>query len=163
MRPVHLLTLGLRATELAVGGALEGVRFVRRILEPERDREAVSISPMPDVAPETVAEPEVEVAPGPPPPGEPPPPPPSPEARAVDEQAEMVAEFAEPGAEEGAGAEVEIREPWEGYDRMTVAEIERGLADASVETLAAVELYELSRKNRRGVMRAAERRLRARA
>jgi hypothetical protein len=165
MRPVDLLTLGLRATELALGGVLGGVRLLRRMLEPERGRadEAVSISPMPDVAPETVAEPEIEVVPRPPPPRRRRPvPPPPPEAKTVDEQAEIVAEFAEPGAEEGAGAEVEIGEPWEGYDRMTAAEIERRLSDASVEVLAAVELYEGRRKNRRGVIRAAERRLRAR-
>src|SRR5205814_1916344 len=60
----------------------------------------------------------------------PPPPTPDPRHRApeptgpahVSEEPELVAEFAEPGAEEEAGAEVEIAEPWEGYDRMKTAE-----------------------------------------
>ena len=80
-------------------------------------------------------------------------------AKTVDEGAELVAEFAETGVEEGAGAEIQVDEPWEGYDRMTAAEVERSLADAGAEVLAAVQLYEAARKKRSSVLRAAERRL----
>jgi hypothetical protein len=78
----------------------------------------------------------------------------------VSEEPELVAEFGEPGAEEEAGAEVEVAEPWEGYDRMKAAEIEQRLADASDELAAVVRLYEAAGKSRQSVLRAAERRLR---
>ena len=78
----------------------------------------------------------------------------------VSEEPELVAEFAEPGAEDEAGAEVQIEEPWEGYDRMKAAEIEQRLADASDELVAVVRLYEGAGRNRQTVVRAAERRLR---
>lgn len=78
----------------------------------------------------------------------------------VSEEPELVAEFAEPGAEDEAGAEVGIEEPWEGYDRMKAAEIEQRLADASDELVAVVRLYEGAGRNRQTVVRAAERRLR---
>jgi hypothetical protein len=99
-------------------------------------------------------------APGPPTPDlRPATPPPAPPAH-VSEEPELVAEFAEPGAEEEAGAEVEVAEPWEGYDRMKAAEIEQRLADASDELAAVVRLYESASKNRQTVLRAADRRLR---
>lgn len=78
----------------------------------------------------------------------------------VSEEPELVAEFGEAGAEDEAGAEVEIAEPWEGYDRMKVAEIQRRLEDSSDEVAAVVRLYESAGKNRQTVLRAAERRLR---
>ncbi len=78
----------------------------------------------------------------------------------VSEEPELVAEFAEPGAEDEAGAEVEIAEPWEGYDRMKAAEIQRRLEDSSDEVAAVVRLYESAGKNRQTVLRAAERKLR---
>jgi len=34
----------------------------------------------------------------------------------------LVAEVAEEGAEDGAGAELTVEPPWDGYDRMTAAE-----------------------------------------
>ena len=95
--------------------------------------------------------------------------PPTPDLRAptsvaepdhVSEEPELVAEFAEAGAEEEAGAEVEVTEPWEGYDRMKAAEIEHRLADGSDELAAIVRLYESAGKKRQKVLRAAERRLR---
>src|SRR6185437_9967259 len=76
------------------------------------------------------------------PPPEPPPPPPAtrplpPEPAEpappphVSEEPELVAEFAEPGAEDEAGAEVEIAEPWEGYDQMKAGEIQQRLSDST--------------------------------
>ena len=78
----------------------------------------------------------------------------------VSEEPELVAEFAEPGAEEEAGAEVEIEEPWEGYDRMRAAEITQRLSEASDELVAVVNLYETAGKKRQSILRAAERRMR---
>src|SRR5437588_4127883 len=40
----------------------------------------------------------------------------------VSEEPELVEELAEPGAEDGAGAELHIREPWEGYRDMSARE-----------------------------------------
>lgn len=82
--------------------------------------------------------------------------PPPPAASHVSEEPELVAEFGDP---EEAGAEVEIAEPWEGYDRMKAPEIEQRLADASEELVAVVQLYEANGRNRQTVLRAAERRL----
>ena len=71
-----------------------------------------------------------------------------------------MAEVAEEGAAEGAGAELHVEPPWEGYDEMTAADICDRLAAANLAQAAAVELYEASGKNRRSVLDAAERALR---
>jgi hypothetical protein len=78
----------------------------------------------------------------------------------VSEQPEFVEAFAEPGAEEGAGAAVHVREPWKGYRQLTANEIIGRLADASTEELAGVALYEGRHRGRRTVLIAAERQLR---
>ena len=49
----------------------------------------------------------------------------------VDEEAVLVAEVAEEGAEDGAGAELHVEAPWDGYDEMTAADIRDRLAAAS--------------------------------
>ena len=82
------------------------------------------------------------------------------DARIDGDEPELVAEFAEEGAEEGAGAEIEIQEPWDGYSGMTAAQIRKRLGGAGPEELAAVQLYEAAHRNRRSVLEAAERRLR---
>jgi len=79
----------------------------------------------------------------------------------VEEEVVLVAEVAEEGAEEGAGPELHIDEPWDGYDEMTAPQISDRLAAATAEVAAAVELYEATRKSRRTVLEAAERALRA--
>lgn len=104
--------------------------------------------------------PTVEPAPRAAPPPPPPPPAPPPEPAHVDEGATVVAEFAEAGAENGAGAELELSEPWDGYDRMHVDELLPRLSDASSETLAAVLLYEHATRERAAVIDEAESRLR---
>lgn len=86
--------------------------------------------------------------------------PPAPSAH-VSEEPELVAEFAEEGAAEEAGAEIEIEAPWDGYDRMRSAEIQQRLEYASDEVAAVVRLYEAAGKNRQTVLRAADRRLRS--
>ena len=79
----------------------------------------------------------------------------------VDEEAVLVAEAAEEGAAEGAGAELHVEPPWERYDQMTAADIRDRLALATPAEAAAVELYEASRRNRRSVLDAATRVLRS--
>jgi hypothetical protein len=73
---------------------------------------------------------------------------------------ELVGEYAEPGAEDGAGAQIQIEPPWEGYDAMAAQAVVTRLQQASPEELAVVELYERMHKARRTVLAAAERRLR---
>ena len=80
---------------------------------------------------------------------------------ALDEDVELVAEFAEPGAEEGAGAELSVDPPWEGYGRMTAAQVQERLQGASVAVAGAVRLYESTHKRRSSVLRATERAMRA--
>jgi hypothetical protein len=75
----------------------------------------------------------------------------------VSEEPELVAESAERGAEDGAGAEVAIDEPWPGYDEMQAADIQDRLVTETAETAAAVSLYEASRKGRADVLEAASR------
>jgi hypothetical protein len=122
---------------------------------------------------------EVEVAPPPPPPPASPPladgaalhptteappaapePPTAPPPTHVSEEPELVGTFADPGAEDGAGAAVHVEEPWKGYAHMTADDVIAHLADASREELAAVELYERAHRARKTVMAAADRQLR---
>jgi 1-acyl-sn-glycerol-3-phosphate acyltransferase len=91
---------------------------------------------------------------------EPQPPPPSPQIE--EEPNTLVAAVAEPGAEDGAGAELRVEEPWDGYARMKVAEISDHVSAISNEALLAVRLFEVTHKNRRGVLTAVERELKQR-
>lgn len=86
---------------------------------------------------------------------------PAAEASAAPQEAdEVVAEFAEPGAEDGAGAQIEIDPPWEGYDDMAAQAVIARIAESEPAALAVVQLYEGTHKSRRTVLAAAERRLR---
>ena len=92
--------------------------------------------------------------------------PPSPlveEPAHVSEEPVVVEEFAEPGAEDGAGASVRVDEPWDGYARMTARDITARLGDASLAELAAVQLYESTHKQRETVLSAAQRELRTKS
>jgi hypothetical protein len=84
---------------------------------------------------------------------------PSAEPTHVSEEPELVAEVAEPGAEDGAGAAVTVGEPWPGYARMTAKQVIERLADATPAELAAVQLYESINRDRQTVRAAAERNL----
>ena len=66
----------------------------------------------------------------------------------------LTAEFAEEGAEDGAGAEVHVDEPWKGYSQMRVNEIKERLAGATLAEAAAVELYEAGHRGRKSVLAA---------
>jgi hypothetical protein len=95
---------------------------------------------------------------------EPPAPEPSaPEAEPdhLDERPVVAAEVAEAGAEEGAGAQVHVDQPWHGYGGMTAADIRDRLADADPEVAAVVKLYEAAHKGRSTVIEAADRRMRS--
>ncbi len=117
----------------------------------------------------------------PPPPAPSPPPGPSPEvtptpspdelpdtpltraaeaAEVAQEPDEVVAEFAEPGAEDGAGAQIDVEAPWEGYDDMAAQAVVARIAQSEPAELAVLQLYEGTHKGRRTVLAAAERRLR---
>ena len=82
-----------------------------------------------------------------------------PETGDVDTPLDLVAEQADPGAEEGAGAEIGVEEPWPGYDRMTTRELVERLHEASDEVAAVVDLYERVHRDRRPVREAAARAL----
>ena len=84
---------------------------------------------------------------------------PDPEPLHVSEEPELVEEVAEPGAEEGAGASVEIAEPWPGYRALTAADVIARIETATPAELAGIELYESAHRNRQTVMDAAQRTL----
>jgi hypothetical protein len=88
------------------------------------------------------------------------PPPREPESAHVSEEPELVAASAERGAEEGAGAEVHVDEPWPGYGEMRAADIARRLRTEPPEVAAAVSLYEAAGKGRSSVLEAAARKVR---
>jgi hypothetical protein len=78
----------------------------------------------------------------------------------VSEEPDLVAEVAEPGAENGAGASVHVEEPWDGYEQMKADDVIDRLAGATPAELAAIQLYENGRKSRTTVLEAVERELR---
>jgi hypothetical protein len=80
----------------------------------------------------------------------------------VDVEATLVESFAESGAEDGAGAQIRIEEPWGGYGELTANDVIARLEQATAEELAAVQLFEASSKQRTTVLNAVERQLRAR-
>lgn len=172
------IRLGLSAGGLGLSVARTVVEEARRALghDPPRangwsvPRPAPVRSPAPDVraqgdALESVVD---VVAPTPaapaPPPAQGPAVPavaPTPGAKQVDDDPVPVAEFAEAGAEDGAGAQVHVDPPWDGYDAMTAAQIRQRLATANGGLAAAVSLYEGAGRGRVSVVDAADRRLRA--
>lgn len=78
----------------------------------------------------------------------------------VSEEPELVEAFAEAGAEDGAGAELRVDEPWEGYGQLTAQDVVARIAAADPEELAAVQLYEATHRKREMVLSAVERALR---
>ena len=147
--------LTLRVWEFGLSSAAEAARIGAELLDPGRD------GAHPDVEPETPAEPDVVV----PETGSvvtdaPPAVPDELIPDHVDEEPVLVAEAAEEGAEDGAGAELHVEPPWDGYERMSAADVRDRLAAASAAEAAAVELYESTHKSRRSVLDAAERMLR---
>ena len=78
----------------------------------------------------------------------------------MSEEPTLVETSAELGAEDGAGAEIHIREPWEGYRHMSARQVITRLSGASTAELAAVQLYESSNRGRQTILAAADRQLR---
>ena len=77
----------------------------------------------------------------------------------VSEEPTIVEELAEAGAEEGAGAQVTVDEPWDGYAHMNANDVITRLGEASQAELAAVSLYESAHQARQTVLSAVERQL----
>lgn len=82
-------------------------------------------------------------------------------AEHVDREAVVVAEYADTGAADGAGAQIRVDEPWEGYSRLNAKDVVAQLATADTAMLAVVRLYETANRNRRTVLAEIERRLAA--
>jgi hypothetical protein len=81
------------------------------------------------------------------------------EAVHVDAEAEIVEEVAEPGAEDGAGAQIHVAPPFHGYDALRAADVVARLRGADVAQLGAIELYEQTHRRRRTVLEAVAREL----
>jgi hypothetical protein len=79
----------------------------------------------------------------------------------ADREAVLVAESADAGAADGAGAQIRIAEPWSGYGKLTAKEVNDRLASESPESLAVARLYESMHRNRVTVLKEIDRRLAA--
>jgi hypothetical protein len=55
-----------------------------------------------------------------------------------------------------AGAEVEVAEPWEGYDALSAADVVQRLVDVDDTTRAAVRLYENTHEGREAILHATD-------
>jgi hypothetical protein len=77
----------------------------------------------------------------------------------VSEEPELVEELAEPGAEQGAGAEVHVAPPWDDYDRLSARQVISRIASGDPAELAAVQLYESTNRCRQTILNAVEREL----
>jgi hypothetical protein len=112
-----------------------------RVARPPSDGAAPAVSVAPDAPPIT--------PPSPAPPIEEP----------VSEEPVLAGSTADPGAEDGASAELEVEPPWPGYRRMKVSEIADRIASADAATLAVLALYERQNADRKGVRSAVDQRL----
>src|SRR3954469_1002871 len=157
--PLAPIRLGFRA---GIGVLRFELRLIEHLLglngdEPEAYVPRQPAAPARPVAPEP--EPEPEPGPVEPPLAAVAEPEPEPEEPVhVDTEPELVAEFSEPGAEDGAGAEIHVAEPWDGYKKMRVADVRDRVAVAGTEELAVVQLYEMTHRRRRSILDAVERR-----
>lgn len=84
---------------------------------------------------------------------------PAAEPRHVSEEPELVEESAEPGAEDGAGADITVIEPWNGYREMSARDVIDRARQASPAELAAIGLYEARHRARQTVLAAVDRQL----
>lgn len=157
--PLAPLKLGVR---IGIGVVRFELRVLEHLLGLDREQpaeaapEPFSFEPEPAAPRAAEAQPEppvpLSVAPEPQPALEPEPP------AHIDTEPELVAEFSEPGAEEGAGAELHVAEPWAGYRRMRVSDIRDRIVAAGPEELAVTQLYEATHRKRRSVLDAVEKR-----
>jgi hypothetical protein len=155
------LQLTLRAWELGLSTAAEAARIGQELLAPEqRQPDFARRSPPPQAEPAGNGGPPAATEAAPVIPDVPPAVPDELVPDHVDEEVVLVAEAAEEGAEDGAGPELHVDAPWDGYDRMTAADIRDRLSAATPAEAAAVELYETTHKSRSSVLDAAGRALR---
>lgn len=155
--PLAPLRLGFR---VGIGVLRFELRLIEQLLGIGRDEPEAYVprrppAPARPVAPEPEpepVEPPLAVVPEPEPELEPE------EPVHIDTEPELVAEFSEPGAEDGAGAEIHVAEPWDGYKRMRVADVRDRVTVAGAEELAVVQLYEMTHRRRRSILDAVERR-----
>jgi hypothetical protein len=121
-----------------------------------------TVVPEPEPRPEPPEPRPAAPEPAPPPPAAQtaPAPPSESEPAHVSTEPELVEELADPGAEDGAGAEVRVvGEPWPGYRHLKARDVIARLPSATREELAAVALFETAGANRKSVVAAAERAL----
>ena len=78
----------------------------------------------------------------------------------LSEEVELVEERADPGAVNGAGAQIRVAEPWPGYAGMTARQVMARLASAGSTELLAVRMFESSHRGRGSVLSAIEDKLR---
>jgi hypothetical protein len=76
--------------------------------------------------------------------------------REAQRETEGQAAAASAGPARGAGPQVHVEAPWEGYDAMPLDEVLARLADADETLLAAVRMYESTHENRQAVLLATE-------
>jgi hypothetical protein len=166
------LRVGTRAVRLSLYTAEEALRLTSALADQAiKTVRTPASKPAAPRTPEAEAEPEPVQRPSRPPEAADTPPPATP-SRAPAERPEasepthvssepvLVEEVAEVGAEDGAGPEIRIDEPWPEYGQMTAHEIVARLEQASQAELAAVQLYETTHRARQSVLTTAERRLR---
>jgi hypothetical protein len=134
-----------RAAEPSRRAAEEAMRAAPPVDEPASAAATAPSTVAPATEPPAVSEPAT------------PEPPAADEPVHIGEEPELVAESAETGAEEGAGAQVDVDEPWPGYGEMNAADIEDRLLTEGPEAAAAVSLYEASHKGRASILEAASR------
>lgn len=82
-----------------------------------------------------------------------------PEAEHVSEEPELVEERSDPGAEDGAGAQISVAEPWAGYAQLSAQDVIDRIGSADAAELAAIQLYESMHRKRETVLQAVERQL----
>jgi hypothetical protein len=158
-RPIQL---GVTVAKGAVDTSLGLVRAAAGLVIRDADADRFEVVHPPPSPPEHAGNggaPPAQPRPAAPPPRPAAPPPPPPTEGHVSEEPVQVAEFAEPGAEDGPGPELEIDEPWDGYARQDARTVVQLLSTVGRESAAAIELYEASHRNRRTVLEAAQRRL----
>jgi hypothetical protein len=86
---------------------------------------------------------------------------PAEEPEHVSEEPVLVEEFADAGAEDGAGPEITVAEPWPAYGSMKANEVIARLGQAGPAEVAVARLYEQANRGRKTVLAAADRRLKA--
>lgn len=82
--------------------------------------------------------------------------PPDPAAEHVTVEATLVETV---GPDREPGADINIAEPWPGYDEMSAREVAQRVRDSGSAVAAAVRMYEAAHKERSTVLDAAERAL----